>query len=99
MVLESSAYHYLENELTETEAETPYMLSYTYTDIDTDRIESPRIISSNHQVDNVVVVDKSNVYFSDYTPIDAISSRAEPPSCDFSPNGRKTMVSNLIDLS
>ncbi len=45
------------------------MLAYTYTDIDTDRIETPRVLQANNH-DNVILVDKSNVYFSDYTPID-----------------------------
>ena len=87
MVLDSSStYYYPEAELSESGAEVTYMLSYTYTDIDTDRIETPRISQPRQQTDNVIVVDKSNVYFSDYTPLE--TSRVESPrTYDFAPTG------------
>ena len=52
-----------------------FLLSYPYTDIDADRIETPRVFT--HLSENAANVDKSNAYFSDYTPLD--TNRSETP--------------------
>ena len=76
-----------------------FLLSYPYTDIDADRIETPRVFT--HLSENAANVDKSNAYFSDYTPLD--TNRSETPrNFNFAPTGDCTIsppIENFLTIA
>jgi hypothetical protein len=71
------------------------MLSYTRTDTDTDQIEIPRTTQPNQQNDNVIIMDKSNVYFSDYIPLETSGVWVESPRIyGLAPTGTDSVLLN-----
>jgi hypothetical protein len=76
-------------------AEVTCMLSYTRTDTDTDQIEIPRTTQPDQQNDNVIIMDKSNVYFSDYIPLETSGVWVESPRIyGLAPTGTDSVLLN-----